>query len=121
MPGLNRSIYNRENRSVDGVRQSKMYYGSRIFSGQRFFGPTTDAFDPVVYGATRTIGGAAPIPTVIPPSAMQYKGGMGGAYVEEGVPSGGGSPWNFMTSPLPMMLILLVFGLFWLHYVHFSK
>lgn len=102
-----------------------MYYGSAVFARQRYFTQTADAYNPVAYGATRMVN-PAPIPATIPPSGMRGPSGagMGGALLEEGKVGGGGfgdNPWDLTQGILPAALIMLGLGLFWLHYVHFSK
>jgi hypothetical protein len=116
MPG---GIYSRQVRGGNG-RVPRMYYGSGIFSGQRFFTQTQDAYTPVAYGATRSAV-PAPIPTVIPTSSMN-RGGYGGSLIEEGAPArGGGGAWHPTGGPLLAASAMLVIGIIWLHYVHFQK
>lgn len=78
-------------------------YGATIYQGQRFFSPTSDAWNPVAVGPVRSTV-PAPIPTVAP---MNSGPGLSGG-------SSVSSKWN------PLVIFgLLAASLLLLHYVHF--
>lgn len=96
-----------------------MYYGSQIFAGQRFFAPSTDAWNPVAYAAYRSVQ-PAPIQTVVPSSAVQHGyGGSEMAYAEEN--QGGGSLLDIKNNPTIAVIAMLGLGLFGILHIHFRK
>jgi len=97
-----------------------MYYGSNTFAGQRYFAPTTDAWNPVAYAAYRSVG-PAPIQTVVPSSAVQhgYGGGSEMAYAEENQGSSG--LLDIRNNPTIAVIAMLGVGLLGILHVHFRK
>src|SRR5712691_9521156 len=96
-----------------------MYYGSNLFAGQRFFAPTTDAWNPVAYAAYRSVG-PAPLQTVVPSSATTH--GLGGSspmYAEENKSQAG--MLDFRNNPTTAVIVMLGLGLFGIMYIHFRK
>ena len=92
-----------------------LYYGSQIYAGQRFFSPTSDAWNPIAVGPVRS-SVPAPIPTAAPmnsgPALTRYDvGNLGQGTGGTSMGSGGSIPW--------IVLGALVVGLLFLHHVHF--
>jgi hypothetical protein len=84
-------------------------YGSEIFAGQRYFAPTSDAWDPVAAGPVRAVG-----PRGIPINA-------GSVGLEDATDEGGSA--RSLLDPRSSMVPWLVGGgviaILWLHFVHF--
>ena len=77
-------------------------YGAAIYQGQRFFSPTSDAWNPTAVGPVRSTV-PAPIPTTAAPmNAGPSLSGKGGA----------------MVNPI-VIFVGLAASLLLLHYVHF--
>lgn len=77
-------------------------YGANIYQGQRFFSPTSDAWNPIAVGPVRSTV-PAPIPTAAPMNSGPGLGSQkGGAAL---------NPW-LVFGGLAASLLLL-------HYVHF--
>lgn len=89
-------------------------YQNGVAGGLRYGFMTQDAFDPIAAAPMRAVG-PRPIPVVAGGVMLDSTSGdlgTGGMY--------GGSPWSLKSSMLPYLLIGLVAGVLWLHYVHFS-
>lgn len=60
-------------------------------------------------------GGGPASPATVPPNASQ------GAPANASSRAAGNSPFNFKTSAVPLLLIMLVVSVLWLRYVHWGK
>ncbi|HUY77662.1 MAG TPA: hypothetical protein VMV29_12890 [Ktedonobacterales bacterium] len=88
-----------------------MSYGGAIFSGQRYFTQTQDAYFPTAVGVTSQVS-PSPVPNVVP-SGNTAVGGRTAT-----VPTG---PWyDPRSSGVPMLLIFLGVSLVMLWHVHFK-
>lgn len=99
-------------------------YGAAMFLGQRYYATTSDAWNPVALGPTRT-NVPAPIPVTVPPYAQGNSGGaMGGggmSMYDGGGMGSGGDAWDLAGSPVPFVLVALLLSLVGLRYIHFRS
>lgn len=89
-------------------------YQEGVTGGLRYGFMTNDAFNPIAAAPVRAVG-PSPIPVVaggVNLIASSNDGSTSGMF--------GGSPWNLSTSMLPWLLVGLVAGVLWLHFVHFN-
>lgn len=86
------------------------YYGSQLYNGQRFFSPTSDAWNPLAVGPVRS-SVPAPIPTAAPmnsgPSLTRY---------DTGAAQGKSAMGN---NSIYVIIGALVIGVLMLHHIHF--
>ena len=89
-------------------------YGSKTVNGQLV---PVFQWQPLRSGNATgpAFGGGPASPATVPPNASQ------GAPANASSRAAGNSPFNFKTSAVPLLLIMLVVSVLWLRYVHWGK
>jgi hypothetical protein len=86
-------------------------YGAFMAAGQRFYAPTSDAWNPLAIGTQ-----AAVTANVVPSVAVTSAYARNDMHVNEA----SASPFDFFKSPVMMLIAFILISFIGLHFIHFK-